>query len=186
MLDGHVLVSRDHDSLYSLAKFSELSQSRHSLEQRGWTLQEQVLSSRSVLFGKDQLHWECRVGNGMSVKVLLTSWNAAQTRVGQRKLHLINLASYCGIPWLSHIISAISPSKTINCQLYQDSLVISTGISRGITSQDYRKRILPEDFSGAGIMQSEVRSHGGHSDGEHLHGHGLLSMGVCNFRCWSI
>jgi hypothetical protein len=73
MLDGHVLVSRDHDSLYSLAKFSELSQSRHSLEQRGWTLQEQVLSSRSVLFGKDQLHWECRVGNGMSVKVLLTS-----------------------------------------------------------------------------------------------------------------
>jgi hypothetical protein len=31
-----------------------------SLQKRGWTLQERLLSRRNVFFGQDQLHWECQ------------------------------------------------------------------------------------------------------------------------------
>jgi hypothetical protein len=30
------------------------------LSTRGWTLQESILSPRKLLFGKDQMHWECQ------------------------------------------------------------------------------------------------------------------------------
>lgn len=33
---------------------------RGPLNTRGWTLQERILSRRSIFFGQDQIHWECQ------------------------------------------------------------------------------------------------------------------------------
>ncbi|KAH7629591.1 HET-domain-containing protein [Sordaria sp. MPI-SDFR-AT-0083] len=35
---------------------------RLALNTRGWVLQEQVLSRRTLIFGKQELHWECSMG----------------------------------------------------------------------------------------------------------------------------
>ncbi|KAK3400644.1 heterokaryon incompatibility protein-domain-containing protein [Sordaria brevicollis] len=35
---------------------------RFILDTRGWTLQEQILAPRTVMFGKNELYWECRMG----------------------------------------------------------------------------------------------------------------------------
>lgn len=35
---------------------------RFTLNTRGWILQEQILSRRTLIFGKQELHWECSMG----------------------------------------------------------------------------------------------------------------------------
>lgn len=50
--NGHFYIAPKHRSVLDPEVFP--------LNRRGWTLQESILARRNVLFGKNQLHWECQ------------------------------------------------------------------------------------------------------------------------------
>ncbi|KAF2183474.1 HET-domain-containing protein [Zopfia rhizophila CBS 207.26] len=54
-------------------------------EQRGWTLQEKILSKRMLMFGEDQIFWLCNVANW---------WEGCCLEAKHGQVHLLELTNY--------------------------------------------------------------------------------------------
>ena len=56
--NGHL--TRSYESEYTNSR----NKTKLVLYTRGWVLQEQLLAPRTLIFGQEQLHWECSTGQG--------------------------------------------------------------------------------------------------------------------------
>jgi hypothetical protein len=61
VISGYFMVAEPSpEDAKELRDHFQVEVDRGPLAVRGWTLQERLLARRTVFFGKDQLHWECR------------------------------------------------------------------------------------------------------------------------------
>jgi len=75
VVDGHYYIAPKLRSIFDTEPFP--------LNRRGWTLQESILARRTVLFGKDQLHWECQSDSWDEGE---TQFKTLGSKLGGRKL----------------------------------------------------------------------------------------------------
>jgi hypothetical protein len=93
-VEGHYILSP------KLERRSELSE-QSILNERGWVLQEAVLSRRSVLFGRDQLHWECQT----------SAWDEGETTFAPYEAEESNLLKLSKFIHNIPVIQSLNPDR---------------------------------------------------------------------------